>query len=92
MPPLKLMDKKKQLPLLLHCCLFNYVVDFDFFFMCECAVGIDVRDRPTTCLFSILPIVVVGCIVLGRQMNVDFAMIVCKIPSPVLEWMCVFVP
>ncbi len=54
------------------------VVDFDFFYMCECAVGVDVRDGATTLLSSIVVQVVMGCIVLGRQMNVDFTIFVCK--------------
>ena len=45
--------------------------------MCECAVGVDVRDGSTLVLISILSNVVMGCIVLGRQMNVDFSIAVC---------------
>ena len=41
------------------------IVDFDFFYMCECAVGVDVRDGTTSVLISIMS-VVMGCIVLGR--------------------------
>ena len=51
--------------------LYNYYV-------CKCTVGVDVRDGTTTFLKPILLNVVVGCIVLGRQMNVDFAMIFCQ--------------
>ena len=40
---------------------------------CECAVGVDVRDGTTIVLDSIVAHVVMGCIVLGRQMNVYFA-------------------
>ena len=46
--------------------IYNYV--------CECTVGADVRDGTASVLMSILPIVVVGCIVLGSQMNIDFSM------------------
>ena len=49
----------------------------DFFYMCECAVGVDVRDGTTIVLSSILSNVVMGCIVLGRQMNVYFGMTGC---------------
>ena len=41
--------------------------------MCECTVGVDVRNGTTTILGSILACVVMGCIVLGWQMNVYFA-------------------
>ena len=50
--------------------LYNYV--------CECTVGVDVGDGTTTDLKSILFNVVVGCIVLGRQMNIYFAMLNCN--------------
>ena len=53
------------------------VVDFDFFHVCECAVGVDVRDGTAIFLISIVVPVVMGCVVLGRQMNVYFSMIVC---------------
>jgi hypothetical protein len=45
--------------------VFNYV--------CECTVGVDVGDGPTPKLMSILSGILMGCIVLRRQMNVDFA-------------------
>ena len=45
--------------------------------MCECAIGVDVRDGTTIFLKSIVAHVVMGCIVLGRQMNVDFSIVVC---------------
>ena len=45
--------------------------------MCECTVGVDVGDGTTILLKSILSDIVMGCIVLGRQMNVDFSMIIC---------------
>jgi hypothetical protein len=52
-------------------CLIIIVVDF--FHMCECTVGVDVGDGTTTLLKSIVAtLVVMGCIVLGRQMNVYF--------------------
>ena len=41
--------------------------------MCECAVGVDVRDGTTILLDSIVAHVVMGCIVLGRQMKVDLS-------------------
>ena len=56
--------------LILVVVVYNYV--------CECTVGVDVRDGTTHVLKSILSIVVMGCIVLGRQMNVDFTICVCK--------------
>ena len=46
--------------------------------MCECTVGVDIRDGTTTLLKSIVAHVVMGCIVLGRQMNVDFTIVECK--------------
>ena len=49
--------------------VYNYV--------CECAIGVDVRDGTTPLLISILSNVVMGCIVLGRQMNVDFSISGC---------------
>ena len=45
--------------------------------MCECAVSVDVRDGTTSSLKSILSTVGMGCIVLGRQMNVDFSIFGC---------------
>ena len=48
------------------------VVFFFYNYVGECAVGVDVGDGPTLGLISILPIVAMGCIVLGRQMNVYF--------------------
>ena len=50
--------------------LYNYYV-------CECTVGVDVRDGTTTVLISVPSNVVMGCIVLGRQMNVYFGTKVC---------------
>ena len=44
-------------------------------YVCECTVGVDVGDGTTKLLKSIkliLVIVVMKCIVLGRQMNVYF--------------------
>ena len=62
-------------------------------YMCECSIGVHVRDGTTIFLISIVVHVVMGCIaVLGRQMNVDyFSIVVCRIPYPLLEWMSVFV-
>ena len=48
--------------------------------VCECTVGVDVRDGSTTPCQSILSNIVMGCIVLGRQMNVYFATITCQYP------------
>ena len=45
--------------------VYNYV--------CECTVGVDVRDGAAIVLISIVVHVVMGCIVLGRQMNIDFS-------------------
>ena len=56
-------------PLIIVVVVYNYV--------CECTVGVDVRDGTTTSLISIVVRVVMGCIVLGRQMNVDFSILVC---------------
>ena len=42
-----------------------------------CIVGVDVRDGTTIALNSILSNVVMGCIVLGRQMNIYFGMTGC---------------
>ena len=55
--------------LILVVVVYNYV--------CECTVGVDVRDGATHALNSILS-VVMGCIVLGRQMNVDFSIFGCR--------------
>ena len=52
-------------------------VQVDFFYMCECTVGVDVRNGATTSLCSIPLSVVMRCIVLGRQMNVDFSISGC---------------
>ncbi len=49
------------------------VVVFFYNYVCECTVGVDVGDGPTPLLISILSNVVMGCIVLGRQMNVYFS-------------------
>ena len=46
--------------------------------MCECTVGVDVGNGTTIALMSILSNVAMGCIVLGRQMNVYFATIGCS--------------
>ena len=46
--------------------------------MCECTIGVDVRDGTTIVLISAVAHVVMGCIVLGRQMNVDFSIVVCN--------------
>ena len=64
--------------------IYNYV--------CECTVGVDVRDGTTSHLVSALSNIVMGCIVLGRQMNVDFGMISCINAKRLLKWMAVFVP
>ena len=53
------------------------IVQVDFFHVCECTVGVDVRDGTTSVLISIVAHVVMGCIVLGRQMNVDFSISGC---------------
>ena len=45
--------------------------------VCECTVGVDVGDGTTIFLMSIFSYIVMGCIVLGRQMNVYFTTIVC---------------
>ena len=46
--------------------------------MCECTVGVDVSDGAAIFLKSIFFNIVMCCIVLGRQMNVDFGIFVCK--------------
>ena len=51
------------------------------YYVCECTVGVDVGDgttrgEGTISLMSILSTIAMGCIVLGRQMNVYFARIV----------------
>ena len=47
---------------------FYFIVQLSFFliyhYVCECTIGVDVGDGTTTFLLSVLPIVVVGCIVL----------------------------
>jgi predicted small secreted protein len=52
-------------------CIRLIIVFFFYNYVCECTVGVDVGDG-TTILRSILSNIVMGCIVLGRQMNVDF--------------------
>ena len=51
-------------------CLIITVVVVVFTDVCECTVGVDVGDGTTIVLKSIPPNVVMGCIVLGRQMYV----------------------
>jgi len=46
--------------------------------MCECPVGVDVGDGTIKVLKSIHSIIAMGCIVLGRQMNVYFGMTGCQ--------------
>ena len=46
-------------------------INVDFFYMCECSIGVDVRDGTTLHLISIVAHVVMGCIVLGRQMKIN---------------------
>ena len=50
--------------------------------MCECTVGVDVRDRATEFFISIPVNIAMGCIVLGRQMNVYFGTSVCQNTIP----------
>jgi predicted small secreted protein len=45
--------------------------------VCECTVGVDVGDGTTMALFSIISNIVIGCIVLGRQMDVYFSTTAC---------------
>ena len=54
-----------------------FIIVFVYNYVCECTVGVDVGDGSTTDLTSILSNVVMGCIVLGRQMNVYFATVGC---------------
>ena len=52
-----------------------------FFFcncVCECAVGVDVGDGTTIALTPILSNIVMGCVVLGRQMNIYFSIVGCN--------------
>ena len=65
-------DKKqeKKEKDVVKCIRLIIVVFFFYNYVCECAVGVDVGDGSTTVLISILSNVVMGCIVLGRQMNV----------------------
>ena len=46
--------------------------------MCECAIGVYVCDGAAVQLPPIVALVVMGCIVLGRQMNVDFSITSCS--------------
>ena len=59
------------------------IVFFFYNYVCECTVGVDVGDgtrRGTKHSFlnSIPSIIVMRCIVLERQMNVDFGMAACR--------------
>ena len=62
---------------------FKYLIKISFVFfvwvvyncVCECSVGVDVRDgTDTPSIFTIISAIVMGCIVLGRQMKVHFGM------------------
>jgi hypothetical protein len=53
--------------------------------VCECTVGVDVGDGTTIHLVLILSNVAMGCIVLGRQMNVYRYFGIIKIPHTLLE-------
>jgi hypothetical protein len=65
-------------PLFLHsvvCLIITIVVVCNY--VSECTVGVDVGDGTTTPLLSIPSNIIMGCIVLGRQMNVHFDTIAC---------------
>ena len=59
-----------------HCLVLVFIliiIVVVYNYVCECTVGVDVRDGPATpSVYTILSNVVMGCIVLGRQMNVYF--------------------
>ena len=45
--------------------------------MCECSIGVDVRDGAELVLTTIVAHVVMGCIVLGRQIKINIFILVC---------------
>ena len=51
---------------------FIHLIIIVVVYVCECTIGVDVRDGTILCLTSVLFNIVMGCIVLGRQMNVYF--------------------
>ena len=57
--------------------IFAVVIDFFYMYVCECSVGVDARNGTTLQLESVTFNIVMGCVVLGRQMNVDFSMSEC---------------
>ena len=57
--------------------IFVAVIDFFYMYVCECSVGVDARNGTTLQLESVTFNIVMGCVVLGRQRNVDFSMSEC---------------
>ena len=68
----------KRLSAAVHGVVHLIIVVVVYNYVCECTVGVDVRDGTTTVLKSILSNIAMGYIVLGRQMNVYFATIGCS--------------
>jgi len=60
-----------------HRLIITYFHFHRCWYVCECTVGVDVGDGTTPELVLIPSNVVVGCIVLGRHMNVHFTIIGC---------------
>ena len=67
----------KRLRAAVHGAVHLIIVLVVYNYVCECTVGVDVRDGTTCLLISIGVPVVMGCVVLGRQMNVDFSISFC---------------
>ena len=63
----------KRLSAAVHGAVHLIIVLVVYNYVCECTVGVDVRDGTTHVLTSIAPCIVMRCIVLERQMNVDFS-------------------
>ena len=51
----------------------------------ECTVGVDVGDGTTTPLISIRLNIAMGCIVLGRQINVNVSIVACMNTIPLVR-------
>jgi hypothetical protein len=67
----------KRLRAAVHGAVHLIIVLVVYNYVCECTVGVDVRDGTTIVLISILSNIIMGCVVLGRQMNVDFSIAIC---------------
>ena len=60
-----------NLPAVIYNYDYDYLYDALPVYVCECTVGVDVDDGAAFFLMSILSNITMGCIVLGRQTDVD---------------------